>query len=103
MPLIRHIAFYTDDMERQARFYRDAFDLKEMRRSAEAISHRRLYRRHSDKDNSRFAKERARPFRLPGGHSGLHGRWEKFDRLNLDFGGGGLRQLHAAQATVLLH
>jgi catechol 2,3-dioxygenase-like lactoylglutathione lyase family enzyme len=38
MPLIRHIAFYTDDMERQARFYRDAFDLKEMRRSAEAIS-----------------------------------------------------------------
>lgn len=38
MSRIRHIAIYTDDPERQARFYHDAFDLKEMRRSDEAIS-----------------------------------------------------------------
>jgi catechol 2,3-dioxygenase-like lactoylglutathione lyase family enzyme len=38
MPMIRHIALYTDDMERQARFYQDAFGLKEMRRSKGAIS-----------------------------------------------------------------
>jgi catechol 2,3-dioxygenase-like lactoylglutathione lyase family enzyme len=38
MALIRHIAFYTEDMERQARFYREAFELREMRRSDEAIS-----------------------------------------------------------------
>lgn len=38
MARIRHIAIYTDDPERQASFYREAFDLKEMRRSEVAIS-----------------------------------------------------------------
>lgn len=38
MSRIRHIAIYTDDPEAQASFYCKAFDLKEVRRSAEAIS-----------------------------------------------------------------
>jgi catechol 2,3-dioxygenase-like lactoylglutathione lyase family enzyme len=38
MPTIRHIAIYTDDMEAQARFYREAFGMEEMRSSAGAIS-----------------------------------------------------------------
>ena len=38
MATIRHIAIYTDDMEAQARFYREAFGMEEMRSSAGAIS-----------------------------------------------------------------
>lgn len=38
MASIRHIAIYTDDMEAQASFYREAFGLEEMRRSSGAIS-----------------------------------------------------------------
>ena len=38
MPRIRHIAICTDNLEREAGFYRDAFDLKEMRRGDGFIS-----------------------------------------------------------------
>lgn len=38
MARIRHIAIYTDDPERLASFYCAAFDMKEMRRSATAVS-----------------------------------------------------------------